>query len=342
MTRLISPAWGYAALVGTGGVGHGQMFALEGDHTLGREESRMGALLEARDYCKLHIISHYIAALGGMTVYPVSAVGQDAAGQALLHQMRQAGMDTRFMRTLPQPTLYSVCFLYPDATGGNITTSNSACAQVDGSWMAPALEGTPGPQMVLAAPEVSLEARNALLQAGRQKGAYTVASFASGEAEGFLSRGMEALCDLIAINGDEAAAAGGADALYARMRAYNPGAVLSVTRGGQGADIYAGGACQRVPGIAVPVVATGGAGDAFTAGLILGHAAGLPMHKAGADGTFGQTALATAPELATLIAAQTVGCADSIALDVSADSLRSWIVDKAWPVAPRFAALFGL
>ncbi|HEX6907174.1 MAG TPA: hypothetical protein VF154_11240, partial [Terriglobales bacterium] len=48
---------GYRRLIGIGGIGSGIFFALDGEHTLGREESRLGKLLEVRDYCKLHIIS---------------------------------------------------------------------------------------------------------------------------------------------------------------------------------------------------------------------------------------------------------------------------------------------
>ena len=40
-------------------------FALDGNHTLGREESRSGHFLDRRDYCKLHIVSHYVCRLLG-------------------------------------------------------------------------------------------------------------------------------------------------------------------------------------------------------------------------------------------------------------------------------------
>ena len=55
----------YNHIVGTGGIGSGIFFSLEGDHTLGRNESRMGRLEAFRDYCKQHIIMHYIAVLMG-------------------------------------------------------------------------------------------------------------------------------------------------------------------------------------------------------------------------------------------------------------------------------------
>ena len=50
----------YRALIGVGGIGSGTFFALQGNETLGREESRLGRFLDRRDYCKLHIIAHYV------------------------------------------------------------------------------------------------------------------------------------------------------------------------------------------------------------------------------------------------------------------------------------------
>jgi hypothetical protein len=48
--------WG---MLGVGGIGSGTFFLLNGEHSLGREESRSGHFIDRRDYCKLHIISHY-------------------------------------------------------------------------------------------------------------------------------------------------------------------------------------------------------------------------------------------------------------------------------------------
>ncbi len=43
----------YRAMVGTGGIGSGRFFLLQGNQSLGREESRSGRFLDQRDYCKL-------------------------------------------------------------------------------------------------------------------------------------------------------------------------------------------------------------------------------------------------------------------------------------------------
>ena len=54
---------GFTCAIGIGGIGAGIMYALAGEHELGRNESRLGELLDARDYCKLHIVEHSIARL---------------------------------------------------------------------------------------------------------------------------------------------------------------------------------------------------------------------------------------------------------------------------------------
>ena len=59
------PVLGFTYVVGIGGIGSGVLFQFEDDHTLGRDESRLGRLLPARDYCKLHIVEHYLATLMG-------------------------------------------------------------------------------------------------------------------------------------------------------------------------------------------------------------------------------------------------------------------------------------
>ena len=66
-------------------------------------------------------------------VAPVGTVGGDEAGRRLLDEMRAVGMDTRFVRSVEGlPTLFSVCFLYPDGDGGNVTTIGDISVTVNG------------------------------------------------------------------------------------------------------------------------------------------------------------------------------------------------------------------
>ena len=83
----------YRALIGTGGIGSGNFFALDGNHTLGREESRSGHFLDRRDYCKLHIVSHYVCRLlgGSFSVIPLGMVGADDVGNGCSPRWRRSG-----------------------------------------------------------------------------------------------------------------------------------------------------------------------------------------------------------------------------------------------------------
>ena len=69
----------YQGLIGVGGIGSGCFFALEGNHTMGRNESRPGRSLDVRDYCKLHIITHYVAKLLGAGRNQLAIAAQAAA-----------------------------------------------------------------------------------------------------------------------------------------------------------------------------------------------------------------------------------------------------------------------
>src|SRR5579884_3327064 len=172
----------YRQLIGIGGVGTGIFFKLDGEHTLGRNESRLGRLLDVRDYCKLHIVIHYVAKLLGATthgdpfrVMPIAKVGDDAIGQRLITEMNGAGVDTSHVTIVAgAPTLFSVCFQYPEGTGGNITTNNSAAAQLSHPDLDAAADifGTPSRRTIaLAVPEVPLEIRQDFLRLASGNGA---------------------------------------------------------------------------------------------------------------------------------------------------------------------------
>ncbi len=115
------PRTGFTDVVGIGGIGTGIIFALQENHTLGRNESRMGAVVDARDYCKLHIVEHYIAVLlnsakdlDTFKIFAVGNVGADTAGTMLLREMKDAGIQTRYVRVEPDsPTMFSAVFFIP-------------------------------------------------------------------------------------------------------------------------------------------------------------------------------------------------------------------------------------
>ena len=298
----------YRALIGVGGIGTGWFFALSGDHTLGREESRLGRFLDRRDYCKLHIIAHYIQTLLGPQFHtlPIGKVGDDESGRRLLDEMGATGMDLRYVQIVPgEQTMSSICFVYPDGTGGNLTSEDSANARVGaGDIVAAESEFVRyrGQGIVLAAPEVALEARHKLLQMGSQYGFYRVLALNSAETRSSLAEQMLEVTDLLAINLDEAAALAGIEAdtspesivgkVIDRLRLAREGLCISITAGRHGSWAWDGKRLNQTPALAVKAVSTAGAGDAHLAGMIVGMVADL--------------SLAEAQELGTLVAALSI------------------------------------
>jgi ribokinase len=288
----------YQQLVGVGGLGTGIFFALEGDHSLGRLESRPGHLLNVRDYCKLHIIIHYVARLlsarhSGVPfhVLPIGNVGDDPPGRTVLDEMADVGIDTRMVRTvIGKPTLFSVCFQYPDGDGGNITTSNSAAADltardVEGAAALFRARGTRS--IALAAPEVPMAARRRLLELATDVGALRIASFVGSEIGSASESGMLDLVDIVSLNDSEAAALVKSEFRPGDIEAFgnacqdflkvHPALSMIVTAGEHGAYVFAEGLWNYCPAPAVSVDSTAGAGDALLGGVIAALAAGAPL-----------------------------------------------------------------
>jgi sugar/nucleoside kinase (ribokinase family) len=329
----------FRRLVGVGGIGAGVVFALEGGHDLGRNESRPARLLDVRDYCKLHIVAHYPAVLLGARpsgrpfhVVPVGRVGADETGRRLVREMTEAGMDPRYVRPVAgRPTLQSVCFQYPDGSGGNITTSDSAASALTDADVDEAAALLDERTIALAAPEVPLTRRQRLLEHGTSLGAFRAAALTSSEAGAARNSGFLAHVDLLALNEDEAAALGevpfdpedprpALDACAARLGAR---AHLVVTAGSRGAFALADGRFVQRAAVPVPVVGTAGAGDALLGGILTGIAAG-----AGFDDAFA---------LAVAAAAFCVASPHTIPDGLSLDALAAFAEEHGAPLPPSLA-----
>jgi len=334
----------YSLLTGVGGIGAGIFFQLEGNHTLGRNESRPARLLPVRDYCKLHIISHYVAALlaadtvtGQFQVMPIGKVGKDQPGADMQQEMAEAGMDLRFVHSVPDlPTLMSVCFHYPDGAGGNLTTTHSAAAALtteDINLVEPLLRTAGRRAIALAAPEVPLPRRQHLLQLAQRCGAMRVLVITSAEADQAKTMDIFALADLLAVNEDEAVAIAGrpfddgqTDAFLAAL-----GESLGVqsremsiifTAGPRGAWTFANGQWSHRPAIKAKVASTAGAGDALLGGVIAGLAGGLPLAPKSSDFTdAAERPLTGAADLGALLASFAITSPHTIHPDVSGQSL---------------------
>jgi ribokinase len=314
----------YHGIIGTGGIGSGKFFVLNGDHTLGREESRSGHFLNINDYCKQHIILHYIKVLLGssFTVIPIGKIGDDEAGHILFREMLGTGFVMDRVETVPEAsTLFSFCFYYPDGSGGNLTTDNSASSRVDPVFIEKASDDINklGPKgIILAAPEVPLSARKKLLELGKQNGLFCSASFTSGEIQDVLNDRTIENVDLIAINIDEALAV--ADTVIDEtdtisivstavniLKSINKNIMVSITAGKNGSWCWNGNHLENFPAISTSAVSTAGAGDAFFSGLLCGLILGLELFEA--------------QELATLVAGLSITSPDTIHKGVDRNSL---------------------
>jgi ribokinase len=287
----------YTGIIGTGGIGSGKFFVLNGQHTLGREESRSGHFLDVNDYCKQHIILHYIKTLTGdfLSVIPIGRIGDDDVGKILFNEMSETGLVMDYVEMLPHSsTLFSFCFYYPDGSGGNLTTDNSASAQVDAGFIAKAGKevrkfGSKG--IIMAAPEVPLAARHTLLELGKQHGLLCTASFTTEEIPYALESGIIKNIDLIALNLDEASAIAGIHSDSAEPVTIVQSAVhnlqqiqehifISITAGNKGSWCWDGIHLKHFPAIPAEVISTAGAGDAFFSGILCGLALGLHLFEA--------------------------------------------------------------
>ena len=354
----------FRTLVGVGGIGTGSFFALEGNHTLGRYESRPGRLLDIRDYCKLHIVAHYVARLLGagtdgsaFHLFPIGKVGDDSAGRLLLQQMQAVGMDTRYVTMVAaKHTLSSVCFQYPDGSGGNITASNSAAAEICAQDVENALGQivANGKQMIaVAVPEVPLAVRHYLLTAARRKGAFCAASFVSAEIAAAKQQGVFGELDMVALNEAEAAELVGCPFSESNPEAFvtecssflgshYPNLGLIVSMGKRGAYGFERGNWNFCPAPEVPVASTAGAGDALLAGVISAIAAGVAFTRAGGhNDRLQECTISTALEFGVALASYTVTSPHTIYPDTCLDSLRNFVEKLGKKFAPEVLECFA-
>jgi sugar/nucleoside kinase (ribokinase family) len=318
----------YVGIIGTGGIGSGKLFMLNGDHTLGREESRSGHFLVFNDYCKQHIILHYIKVLLGrlFIVIPVGKIGDDDIGQILYNEMHETGFVMNRIERVPQTsTLFSFCFCYPDGSGGNMTTDNSASAYVDADFIekAGADMAKLGPKgIIMTAPEVPLVARQRMLELGKKHGLFCTASFTSEEVCNALDSSLMENIDLLTINIDEASAVARLDAEQAdavsivqtaiqKLQFPNERIMVAITAGKHGSWCWDGHHLNGFPAVRAKAISTAGAGDAFFSGILCGLALGLCLFDA--------------QQLASLVAGLSVTSPHTINKEVDRHSLNTFI-----------------
>jgi sugar/nucleoside kinase (ribokinase family) len=354
---------GFRQAVGIGGIGAGIVFALESEQTLGRNESRLGKLLDARDYCKLHIVLHYIATLMGAGLHdmsfraiPVGVVGNDTTGQQLMKEIADAGMETQHIRVDPErKTLFSVCFVYPDGAGGNLTTSNSAAAALkeeDLRNVAQQMRTAGKHGLALCLPEVPLEMRRDFLRQATECGNYRAASFVRAEIGAAREMNLFAMTDLIALNKEEASALVGYPFAADRAERFlsdcsmalsslQPHIRIVLTAGEDGAYGFENGVWEFCPAASVRGVSTAGAGDALLAGVLSGLAAGAPFIWARPHRKmFAGVALQSALDLGLLLGSFSVMSQHTIHPDACLQNLLAFAESSGATISEELCALF--
>lgn len=321
-------------VVGTGGVGQGILFQLEENHTMGRNESRQAQLTDSQDYCKLHIILHYIATFlnGDLPVYAISRVGADEQGKQLKKIMSKAGIDVSCVsEDKYHSTMYAVCYQYPNGECCNISTENSACMEVGKTDIDYFFQNISpkGRGVIFAIPEVPLSTRIYFLEIGRKKGCCNVASVLSAEVVEFVVRGGVEKTDILSINEDEAEMFAKLDkenyvkgtdvvkACVVFLQKINPDICVIVTQGEKGAYVQWKEKVYRNHAIDVPVVNTAGAGDCFIATVIAALLKGNELFPTGVK--IGE--VGSALDLGSVASAKKIGCKDTIDFSMSLESL---------------------
>lgn len=329
---------------GVGGIGRGLFFQLEDSHTLGRNESRLARQLDIRDYCKLHIVFHYVARFASKqtAVIPLGFVGDDEAGAMLRGEMESVGMVTEGVLIHPtRPTMLSVCLQYPDKSGCNVTSSNSACEALDaeelGRWLK--IWSLNREDFVVALPEVPIETQFALLRAGTSAGAFRAASFTAAEAGKVLRSGILEECDLLALNQEETKALCGyevstlddAEQAAKRMLELYPQLQLWLTVGAAGSVSADNKTIRRYCSMPVEVRNTGGAGDATLGGILAALTHGLEFHREGPELCWQPgDRISTAAEFGALLGGLSVSSPDSIDFRQGPEWVRSTLEKNGW------------
>lgn len=317
----------YRTVIGTGGIGTGIFFRLRENRALGRNESRGAELTNAKDYCKQHIVLYYVSMLlsPGVQVIPVGKVGADETGARMKRLMERAGMNIEYVDTsLDAPTMVSICLQYPDKCGCNVTADNSACSEVTSEYILHCAHQLDIDRhtMVVALPEVPLEARVTLLRYGKERHAFTTASLTVSEAEAFIKMDGLKYCDLLALNEEETAAVAGVQAIRSvedgltaarRLVRRYPWLKLWITLGKLGSMTADRDGIRVYPALSgVDVINTGGAGDASLGGVIAGLCMGLPFHGTMENGFKSGDLCDSAAALGVLLGGLSVESADSI------------------------------
>lgn len=218
-------------------------------------------------------------ARAGAPVRFVAPVGRDAEGDWIADTLRRAGLPQAELWRTGGTTDRSLIFVSREGENA-IASTTEAARSIDAAAARDVVRGlAPGDVLVLQG-NLTLSATRAALEAARSRGVRTVFNPSPIQA-GFGD--LLGLVDLLVLNESEAAALSGgaatADAAAA-LRDVGAGAVV-LTLGARGAIFTSEAGHGHLPALAVEVVDTTGAGDAFAGVLVAGvYQRGLGLEAA--------------------------------------------------------------
>jgi len=245
-------------------------------------------------------VARALAALGGARTAFAGAIGRDRFGDALWAASAAVGLDLRLLQRVDRSPLLAVVeqgepprYFF---VGDDSADLHFDAAVLPEGWSSSLRWAHFGGISLAREP---LAARLVAL-AERLKETGVAISYdpnyrnLMGPAYAPTLARMSALADLIKVSDDDLRGLFPElelDAALARLRAFNPAALVLLTRGGQGASLYRGAERCDARAPTVAVVDTVGAGDASVAGLIhsldghAGRALQAHLHAALAAGS---------------------------------------------------------
>lgn len=248
----------------------------------------------------------------GMPAALVTALGRDAAGEAVIAPLVALGIDVSGCRRIEaMPTAEYIAVLAAD--GGLVAgfAAMDVLAEISPAVVAAAAPLLAGADWVFADANLPEATLAALARLAGDHG-FRLALDAVSVAKSARLSAVPAP-DLLFLNRDEAAAVlGGAEAVAADAPAETLAASLVargaravvLTLGAEGAVVADAAGTHRVPAVQAAVVDVTGAGDALVAGTLAGLLAGLPLAAAVARGT--------------LVAARTIESEATVRVDITA------------------------